>query len=395
MAKKAEKVVEEVVEEVKETKTEPSTEKELVPEVTVKEDGVHKIDFTNLVPKEEKVKETKDSKKEEVVKEVAEKVVEEKEITEETPVENTEPPVLEEISEEEIQEEAEDLAEEIVDAVEEAKETGAKIPDDIQKVINFMDETGGSLEDYVKLNQDVDKLNEAQLLSEYYNVTKPHLDQGEINFLIEDNFAYDEEEDDEKDIKRKKLARKEELANAKNHLNSMKTQYYEEIKAGSKLLPEQQKAVNFFNRYNEDKVIAEKQKETFDNRTSQVFNKDFKGFEYKVGDKRYRYNVKNANEVKDTQSDISNFVKRFLNKNNEMQDAAGYHKSLFTAMNPDAIANHFYEQGKADAMKDSIAKAKNVSMAPRQGHQKSEIQGTVYRSVDAGGNEVKWGFKKR
>jgi len=391
MAKKNEKVVEEVVEEVKETKT-PSAEKELVPEVTVKEDGVHKIDFTNLVPKDE---ETKEPKEEEVVEDAAEEVVEEKETTEEATVESAELPVLEEISEEEIKEEAEDLAEEIVEAVEDAKETGAQIPEDIQKVINFMDETGGSLEDYVKLNQDVDKLNEAQLLSEYYSVTKPHLDQGEINFLIEDNFAYNEDEDDEREIKRKKLARKEELANAKNHLNSMKAQYYEEIKAGSKLLPEQQKAINFFNRYNEDKKIAEKQKETFDNRTNQVFNKDFKGFEYKVGDKRYRYNVKNANEVKDTQSDISNFVKRFLNKNNEMQDAAGYHKSLFTAMNPDAIANHFYEQGKADAMKDSIAKAKNVSMAPRQGHQKSEIKGTVYRSVDASGNEVKWGFKKR
>ena len=401
MTKKEEKVVEEVVEEVVETTDKPLAEKEqeLVPEVTVKEDGVHKIDFTNLVPKdEEKVEEEKvvEEDNTDTKDEVVEEVVEEKEITEEPTTEDTEPPVLEEVTEdEEIKEEAEDLAEEIVDAVEEAKETGTKIPENIQKVMDFMEETGGNLEDYVKLNQDVTKLNDAQLLYEFYQTTKPHLDQSEINFLIEDKFAINEDEDEERDVKRKKLAKKEEIANARNYLNKLKDTYYEEIKAGSRLNPEQQKAVDFFNRYNKNKEVANKQKETFDNRTNQVFNKDFKGFEYKVGDKRYRYNVKNANEVKDTQSDISNFVKRFLNKNNEMQDAAGYHKSLFTAMNPDAIANHFYEQGKADAMKDSIAKAKNVSMTPRQGHQKSEIKGTVYRSVDGDGKEVKWGFKKR
>jgi len=402
MTKKEEKVVEEVV-EVKETKaTKTKKEQDLVPEVTVKEDGVHKVDFTNLVPKEDKSKKDELSVDNAETKEVQEEVVEEKvdeEIKEEvTPVEKTEvedTPVLEEITEEEIKEEAEDLHEEIHDAIVDAKETGIDLPENIQKVMKFMDDTGGSLEDYVKLNTDVNSLNDAQLLHEFYQTTKPHLDQSEINFLIEDQFAYNEDEDEERDIKRKKLARKEELANAKNYLNKLKDTYYEEIKAGSKLTQDQQKAINFFDRYNDNQKIAEKQKETFNNRTNQVFDKDFKGFEYKVGDKRYRYNVKNANEVKDTQSDISNFVKRFLNKNNEMNDAAGYHKSLFTAMNPDAIANHFYEQGKADAMKDSIAKAKNVSMTPRQGHQKSEIQGTVYKSVGNDGNEVKWGFKKR
>jgi len=402
MTKKEEKVVEEVV-EVKETKaTKTKKEQDLVPEVTVKEDGVHKVDFTNLVPKEDKSKKDESSVDNTETKEVQEEVVEEKvdkEIKEEvTPVEKTEvedTPVLEEITEEEIKEEAEDLHEEIHDAIVDAKETGIDLPENIQKVMKFMDDTGGSLEDYVKLNTDVNSLNDAQLLHEFYQTTKPHLDQSEINFLIEDQFAYNEDEDEERDIRRKKLARKEELANAKNYLNKLKDTYYEEIKAGSKLTQDQQKAINFFDRYNDNQKIAEKQKETFNNRTNQVFDKDFKGFEYKVGDKRYRYNVKNANEVKDTQSDISNFVKRFLNKNNEMNDAAGYHKSLFTAMNPDAIANHFYEQGKADAMKDSIAKAKNVNMVPRQGHQKSEIQGTVYKSVGNDGNEVKWGFKKR
>ena len=403
MAKKEEKIVEEVVEKVKETKAKPSIkEQDLVPEVTVKEDGVHKVDFTNLVPKKEKTKK-EDALQRKTVESVQDTGKDSTETREDPKVEVPQPtveepvqdeqPVIEEITDKKVEEKVEDLQEEIIDAVEDAQETGAQIPENIQKVISFMNETGGSLGDYVKLNTDVNSLNDAQLLQEFYQTTKPHLDQSEINFLIEDNFAYNEEEDEERDVKRKKLARKEELANAKNYLNKLKDTYYEEIKAGSKLTKDQQNAVNFFDRYSQNKKIADKQKETFTNKTNQIFNKDFKGFEYKVGDKRYRYNVKNANEVKDTQSDISNFVKKFLNKNNEMQDASGYHKSLFTAMNPDAIANHFYEQGKSDAMQDSIAKAKNVSMDSRQGHQKSEIKGTVYKSLDSSGNEVKWGFK--
>ena len=381
MAKK-EKVVEQAVEEIK-PQVEETVEGDLVPEVTVKEDGTHKIDFDKLVAKPVKGEVAKQDVKEEKVEEaVAEEPVSE------------EPVVLEEITQEVVQEKVEELEEQIEQAVVE-EAVGIDLPENIKKVVDFVNETGGSLEDYVKLNQDVDALNEEQLLVEYYQNTRPHLDPSEINFLIEDKFAIEEDMEDERDIKRKKLARKEELANAKNHLNGLKTKYYEEIKAGSRLAPEQQKAVDFFNRYNKDKEVAEKQTQTFNNKTNQVFNDDFKGFEYKVGDKRYRFNVKNPNEVKDSQSNINNFVKKFLNKNNEMQDATGYHKSLFTAMNPDAIANHFYEQGKADAMKQSIAATKNISMDPRKGQSAAPQQGTTYRSVDADGQSVKWGFKKR
>lgn len=381
MAKK-EKVVEQAVEEIK-PQVEETVEGDLVPEVTVKEDGTHKIDFDKLVAKPVKGEVAKQDVKEEKVEEaVAEEPVSE------------EPVVLEEITQEVVQEKVEELEEQIEQAVVE-EAVGIDLPENIKKVVDFVNETGGSLEDYVKLNQDVDALNEEQLLVEYYQNTRPHLDPSEINFLIEDKFAIEEDMEDERDIKRKKLARKEELANAKNHLNGLKTKYYEEIKAGSRLAPEQQKAVDFFNRYNKDKEVAERQTQTFNNKTNQVFNDDFKGFEYKVGDKRYRFNVKNPNEVKDSQSNINNFVKKFLNKNNEMQDATGYHKSLFTAMNPDAIANHFYEQGKADAMKQSIAATKNISMDPRKGQSAAPQQGTTYRSVDADGQSVKWGFKKR
>ena len=302
MAKEEKQVVEEVVEVVEETKVpaEKTEKGDLIPEVTVKEDGTHKIDFDKLVAKPEKGKVTEEVKEVTPVEKTEVKdtpVVEEKAAPEQ-------PVVLEEITEEEVQEKVEDLQEDIVEAIEEQKQTGIELPDNIQKVVDFVNETGGSLEDYVKLNQDVDALNEEQLLVEYYQNTRPHLDPSEINFLIEDKFAIEEDVEDERDIKRKKLARKEELANAKNHLNGLKTKYYEEIKAGSRLLPEQQKAVDFFNRYNKDKEVAEKQTQTFNNKTNQVFNDDFKGFEYKVGDKRDRFNVKNPNEVKNTQGNI-------------------------------------------------------------------------------------------
>lgn len=385
MAKK-ENVVEEVVELVEETNapTEKTEQGDLVPEVTVKEDGTHKIDFDKLVAKPEKGKVVKEEVKEEVKVEEPVTVVEEEVVPKE-------PTVLEEITEEKIVEKAEEIAEAVV----EAQETGIDLPENIQKVVDFMDETGGSLEDYVKLNTDIEALNEEQLLMEYYQNTKPHLDVSEINFLLEDKFSYEDEVDEERDIKRKKLAKKEELANAKNHLNGLKSKYYEEIKAGSRLAPEQKKAVDFFNRYNKNQEVADKQTKTFNNKTNQVFNDDFKGFEYNVGDKRYRFNVKNPNEIKDKQGNINNFVKKFLDKNNEMEDAAGYHKSLFTAMNPDAIANHFYEQGKSDAMRQSIASTKNISMDPRKAQGAAPKSGTTYKSVDSDGSTVNWGFKKR
>ena len=293
--------------------------------------------------------------------------------------------VLEEITDEEVKEKADELTDEVKEAVEEQKQTGVDLPDNIQKVVDFMKETGGSLEDYVKLNQDYTSLDHNQLLKEYYKSTKPHLDNDEIDFLMDDNFSYDEDLDDERDIKRKKLALKEQVANAKSHLDGLKSKYYEDIKMGSKLAPEQQKAIDFFNRYNkqseEATKVSEKQKLTFNKKTNEVFSDEFKGFEYKVGDKRFRFNVKEADKVKQTQSDINNFVRKFLNKDNEMVDAKGYHKSLFTAMNSDAIANHFYEQGKADAIKNTIAKSKNIDMDPRQGHQGIVNDGQVRARV--------------
>lgn len=333
----------------------------------------------------------------EVIKvDLREKKVEETPVVEEVKAEEVKPeeviedtPVLEEITNEEPIE-VEPTQEEVVEAIAEKQDTGVELPDNIQKVVDFMNDTGGSLEDYVKLNTDYASLNEQQLLKEFYQNTKPHLDNEEINFLMEDNFSFDEEVDEERDVKRKKLALKEQVADAKSHLDGLKSKYYEEIKAGSRLAPEQKKAVDFFNRYNEEqaesKKVSERQVNVFENKTNEVFNDQFKGFEYSVGEKKYRYNVKNADEIKTSQGNISNFVKKFLDKNSEMKDAAGYHKSLFTAMNPDAVANHFYNQGKADALKDSMSSAKNVDMTPRQSHTEIKQGGTTYKVISGEDN---------
>ena len=293
--------------------------------------------------------------------------------------ETQEDPVLQEITEE-----AEEVADIVEEAITESIETGKELPENIQKLMDFMEDTGGDLEDYIKLNQDYNKLDESSLLKEYYKQTKTHLNDEEINFLMEDQFSYDEDIDDERDIKRKKLALKEQVANAKTQLEENKSKYYEDIKAGSKLTSEQQKAVDFFNRYNKEsegtKKAAKKNTEIFEQKTNNLFNDKFKGFEYNIGEKKFRFNVKDVGGTKKSQSDLNGFMSKFVNKDLSLNDAKGYHKSLFTAMNADKIANHFYELGKADALKNSVAKSKNINMDPRQQH--SGV-------VEAGGIKVK------
>jgi hypothetical protein len=388
MKEKNEKVVEETTQE---TKVDDKVEKlKIKKKSTIKKfsndpDGVIKVNLDKPVKPEEKENETKEDNADDsgvvAESENAESTEKQEEIQPEAETQET--PVLEEITEEEVEEKVEEIAEEAEEAIKENLETGKPLPENVQKLMDFMEETGGTLEDYVKINQDYSKLDDNSLLREYYRQTKKHLNEEEINFLMEDQFSYDEEEDEDRDIRRKKLALKEQVASAKAHLDGQKSKYYEEIKAGSKLTQEQQKAVDFFNRYNkeseENQKIAEASKSNFLKKTDQVFNNKFKGFEYNVGDKKYRFNVKDANEVKEAQSDINNFIKKFLNKNNLMEDAAGYHKSLYTAMNADAIAKHFYDQGKADAMKDSVAKAKNVDMNPRQSHGEVKTNGMKFK----------------
>ena len=362
------------------------------------DDGVIKVDLgllnkpeTDAVPEQE-TNAVDDDQPAAISEEVVEEIPQQQE-----PVQD-EQPVLEEIVNEEVAEQVEELTEQVEQAIVEA-DAGIALPDNIQKVVEFMNETGGSLQDYVKLNTDYASLNETQLLREFYETTRPHLDREEIDFIMEDNFSYDEEVDEDRDIRRKKLARKEELAKAKNHLDGLKSKYYEEIKAGSNLNPETKKAVDFFNRYKKENEeaskVAENQVSVFNSKTEKLFSNDFKGFDFNVGEKKFRYRVKNADQVKDTQGDINNFVKKFLNDKNEMNDAAGYHKSLFTAMNADAIANHFYEQGKTDAMKASVQKSKNIDMDPRGVHENVKpTSGMSFKSIKSGGTS-KFGVKTR
>ena len=301
-----------------------------------------------------------------------------------------ETPVLEEVTDDETsndeapvvaeQKESEDKPAEEVKV--ETKEPEIDYPENVMDLVKFMNETGGTLEDYVRLNADYTNVDENTLLVEYYKQTKPHLSYDEIQFLMEDEFSFDQEIDEERTIRRKKLALKEEVAKAKNFLTGLKDTYYKEVKLGSKLLPEQQKAVEFFNRYNQEQQQADEllQKQTahFEQETNKVFNDNFKGFNFNVGEKKYRFNVKDVSKVK-TQN-ISSVFDKFVNQDSLLTNSGDFHKALFAASNPDAIANHFYEQGKADAIKQMTAEAKNINMDPRK---------TADGFVETGGTKVR------
>jgi len=384
------------------------------PVASVDDDGTIKLDLRQNAVQEQSTDEVPVRDESEVSEGVPEQNVEEPVAEpareEEVAVQDEQPvqeeqveqqPVLQEITDEQVEEAAVELEEEVEEAIAEAAESGVELPENIQKVVDFMSETGGSLEDYVKLNTDYASLNEDQLLREYYETKYSAYDREDIDFLLADKFSYDEELDDERDIRLKKLERKQALSEAKTHLDGLKSKYYDEIKMGSKLNPEQKKAVEFFNRYNKESEeaakVAERQTSRFKQESAKVFNEKFEGFDYSVGDKKYRFKVNNAGQVKETQGDINNFIKKFLNEKGEMKDAKGYHKSLFTAMNADQVAQHFYEQGKADAVKDSMARTKNVNMNPRGVHEEvTASNGWKIRAVDSGqsSSKLKVKFKK-
>lgn len=269
--------------------------------------------------------------------------------------------VIEEITEEQV----DNLEQKLDEALTDLEQSGTKLPENIEKLVSFMEDTGGNLEDYVRLNYDYSNVSETALLKEYYKKTKPHLDDEDIDIILED-FSYDEDLDDEKEIRKSKIALKEEVAKAKSFLDETKSKYYDEIKLRPGVTQEQKKAVDFFNRYNEEQKVAEQKHNDFLQKTKSLLNDEFKGFDFKVGEKKFRYGVKNVNEVAKEQSNISTFMERFLDKNGNVSDAKGYHKALFAARNADTIAQHFYEQGKADAVKEVVAKSKNITTEPRQ-----------------------------
>jgi hypothetical protein len=245
------------------------------------------------------------------------------------------------------------------------EETKRQLPEGIDKLVSFMEETGGTMSDYIRLNADYSNVDEDTLLKEYYKNTKPHLDAEEINFIMEEQFKVDEDYDEEREVRRKKLAKKEEVAKAKNFLEDLKVKYYEEIKSRPTVNNEMTKANEFFNKFKQQQEIAKQQHEQFKTKTNKFFSEEFKGFEFNLGDKRFRYSVNNASSVGESQSDISNVVKKFLNEKGEVVDVEGYHKAMYAANNADTIAQHFYEQGKADATKNIVANSKNINKEVR------------------------------
>ena len=363
--------VQEQLEQEKEGSIQQKEEKLLEKAGVTFEDNTYKVDLRNAV-QEQSTDEVPVRDEPETSQEVAEEVRSPEEPTQQ----KEEEPVLELIKEEtdelrmqtqDVQKE--DVVQEEAPVVQEAKEE-VVLPENIQKVVDFMKETGGSLEDYVRLNADYSNVDEQTLLREYYKQTKSHLDNEEINFLLEDKFSYDEEIDDNRDIKRKKLAYKEEVNQAKKFLNSLKDKYYDEVKLNSNLTPDQQQAIEFYNTYNKQQeelgAVQQKQSEQFTNLTNKVFNEEFKGFDFKVGENKYRFKVNDVQQTKQVQSDIVESFRTFLDENNMLKDAQGYHKALFAARNADTLANHFYEQGKADALRQLEAESKNINMDPRK-----------------------------
>mgnify|MGYP003136106308 CR=1 FL=1 len=365
----------EVVEEINDNEEQPIEE---AIEQTIDESkfdsaddpDVVKVDLDNLPNFESQVEETTEQ-----VEEVKE---------------NNEEPVVEEVTDEAAVQEVEEAVEE---AIEESIETGNPLPENIQKLVDFMDETGGDIQDYVRLNRDLSNMDDSDVLDEYYRDTKPHLSAEERNFLLEDKFNVDEDIDDERTARKKKIALKEQVAEARAHLDRQKSKYYQDIKAGSRLTQEQQEAINFYNRYQEEseqqQKLSEASTQSFLNKTEKLFNDKFKGFEYNVGDKKYRFNVKDVNKVKTTQSDINNFLDKFVGEDNMISDAEGYHKSLFTAMNADTIAKHFYEQGKADAIKDRVARDKNINLEPRKTHGETNVGGVKFKVLGESAADMK------
>jgi hypothetical protein len=335
-------------------------------------DEVIKVDLTNQPKEAEVIKVVIPSEKQEIVE------------NPEVIIENTTNPVVEITEEEEkiIAKEVVKAEEQISDSISKYETQGKKLPENVEKLISFMEETGGTVEDYVRLNVDYSNIKEEVLLKEYYKKTKPYLSNEEIDFTIEDSFYYDEDLEEERDIKKKKLAFKEEVQKAREFLDGVKGRYYDEIKLRQDISPEKKEAMDFFNRYKKDQDKAKTIHEKFRLETKGLFNNEFKGFEFGIGEKKFRYAVTNTDQVAENQSDISNFVGKFLDKEGNVTDTAGYHKALYSAMNADKIAQHFYEQGKADAVKEVISSSKNPSGSqPRQAPSDVFINGLRVKSV--------------
>jgi len=280
------------------------------------------------------------------------------------------------------------------------KEQAGNLPEDVSKYLDFKKQTGRGFEDFVKANRNYDELNDDQVLAEYYSLTESDLDNEDINYLMNEKFSYDEELDDEKEIKKKNIAKKRELSKAKKYLNEYKEKYSIPLESsGSTFSEEQLKEIEAYKSYIKESKSAleanQRKNEFFLKKTNEVFNPEFKGFEFEVGDKKVKYSYGDVNEMKSKQSDLNNFVKKYVGEDGLISDAKGWHAALSAAMDPQRFASYFYEQGKADAIQDVTKKSKNVNMNIRQTPQAIGDTGFKARQVsDSSGRGLKIRSKK-
>lgn len=371
----------------------------------LQDDGVYKVNLDKPpTPKEDAIQEqetegvsvgdgAEDSPEvdEQVREQDTKEENEEKEVVDDSPLQlvNDEP------QEEEKQEVQKEIQQETKQELKQ-EETKVVLPENVEKLVQFMEETGGTVEDYVNLNRDISKMDNTTLLREYYKNTKPHLDADDVDFLFNKNFAYDEETDDPSEVKAKQLAFKEELYNAQNYFNSSREKYYADLKLRKQesVAPEYAEAMEYYNNSKQQSEEYNNLQKEFIEKTNKVFNDNFKGFDFKVGENKYRFKVDNTEKVKQYQSDISNFINEFLSDDGSVADAAGYHRALFAAKNADKIANHFYEQGRADAVKEAAKQAKNINMDPRSDNSTIKTEyGDKIRVVSGNSSDklrIKW-----
>jgi hypothetical protein len=270
------------------------------------------------------------------------------------------------------------------------------LPEDVNAFLKFKKDTGRGLEDFYRVNQDFSKVNPERLLADYMRETNPDFDDEDIAFEYESKFAYDEEMDDEKEIKRKKLALKKELGKASKYFEEQKEKYKAplESRMEATIPAEDREALESYKQYISQSTAMQqdqaKKSEYFMNKTSELFSDEFKGFDFKVGDKEVSYKPGTPEQLKAQQTDISKFFTNFVDENGYIKDAKQYHKTIAAAMNPDAMAKFFYDMGKADAIDDSVRQSKNIDMSVRNAPQNIDKGGFKVTALDSDhGNRLK------
>lgn len=261
-----------------------------------------------------------------------------------------------------------------------------ELPEDVKAYFEYKKETGRSIGDFVKLQQDYDSMNPDSLIASYYSATEEGLDSEDIQYLMDDKFGFDEDLDDEKEKKKKQLAKKRELSKAKKYFKEQKEKYKLPLESREVVSESNKKEVEAYRKYIEENAVYEKEAakklQWFKEETNKVFNKDFKGFEFVINDKKISYLPGSVDDVKSSQSSIDNFIQRYVDDRGLVKDTAQYHRALSMAMNPDKYAKFFYEQGKADAVDNISKKTKNINMDVRSTPQVTSKSGFKVRSLN-------------